>query len=368
MKVPLLDLGAQYRAIKPEIDAALLGACEKTQFILGPAVADFEARFAEYCGVAACAAVNSGTNALFLPLHFLGIGPGDEVICPSWTFVATAEAIMYTGATPVLVDCDPVTFNITADAVEAAITERTKAIMPVHLYGRPCDIEGICRVAAARGIPVIEDAAQAHGAAVGGKRVGSFGRFGAFSFYPSKNLGAFGEGGAVVSDDADAIARIKRLRAHGEIERYIHGELGFNMRLEGFQGAVLGVKLAYLERWNEERRRVGGAYRKALSGTPVTMMADDAPGMRQVYHLMVVRAPKRNELRAFLESKGIGTAIHYLLPVHKQPLWLEKYGDNLSLPVSETLADEILSLPMYPEMADEQIEYVCAAVKEFYSG
>ncbi len=367
MKIPLVDLSAQYAVLGAEIDAALKGACERSQFILGPAVESFEAGFAGFTGTKFCAAVNSGTSALHLALIAAGVRPGDEVVCPTWTFIATIEAVLYAGAIPVLTDVDERTYCMTPEAFSAAITPKTKAVIPVHIYGYPCRMDEIMRIANERGIAVVEDAAQAHGASYAGKPAGSFGKAGCFSFYPSKNLGAFGEGGAIVSDDADFIAKVKRLRSHGESERYIHAELGFNMRMCGFQGAILGVKLPHIAGWNDKRREAGAMYRKALADTPLTLPPEDGDKERQVYHLFVVRAPKRDELREFLTSKGVGTAIHYLKPSHKQPMWTGLFGEHPLLPVSEKLAEEILSLPMYPELGAEQIEYIAGCVREFYS-
>jgi len=367
MKIPLVDLGQQYGELKSEIDASLRSICEKTQFILGPSVADFEAAFAEYCGTKGCVAVNSGTSALHLALLAAGIGPGDEVICPSWTFIATIEAVMYTGATPILIDSDEETYNTGPDAVRAAITEKTKAIILVHLYGHPVRMSEVMEMAQERGIAVIEDAAQAHGAMLDGKRVGSIGDIGCFSFYPSKNLGAFGEGGAVTSNNEEWLAHIRSLRSHGETERYVHGEIGFNMRMSGFQGAVLGIKLKHLDVWNEKRRTAASMYRNALKGTPLILPADDRSNTKQVYHMFVVRAPKRDELRASLTEKGIGTGIHYLRPTHKQPLWISRFGDHRPLPVSERLADEVISLPIFPELSEEQVSYIAGSIKEFYA-
>lgn len=367
MKIPLVDLSKQYAELGGEIDAALKGACERSQFILGPAVEKFEAGFAEFNGVNHCAAVNSGTSAIHLALLAAGIGPGDEVICPTWTFIATIEAVLYAGAKPVLTDCDERTFCMTPELFEEAITPATKAVIPVHIYGYPCRMEEIVQIANKHGIAVIEDAAQSHGASYAGKMTGSFGKAGCFSFYPSKNLGAFGEGGAIVSDDADFIAKVKRLRSHGESERYVHAELGFNMRMSGFQGAILGVKLPHLAEWNEKRRQAGSAYRKALAGTELIFPPEDGEKERQVYHLFVVRSPKRDALREFLTEKGVGTAIHYLKPTHKQPMWTAMFGEQKPLPVSEKLAGEILSLPMYPELTGDQINYIAECVREFHA-
>lgn len=367
MKVPLIDLSLQYAGLESDIDAALKGACERSQFILGPAVEKFEAEFAGFIGAEACVAVNSGTSALHLALLAAGVGPGDEVICPAWTFIATVEAVLYAGAKPVLTDVDESTYCLTPAGFEAAITPATKAVIPVHIYGYPCDMDGIMRVAAGRGITVIEDAAQSHGATFGGKMTGSFGLAGCFSFYPSKNLGAFGEGGAIVSNEPDFISRLKKLRSHGESERYIHAELGFNMRMSGFQGAILGVKLPHLSKWNEMRRDAAALYYKALNGTPLTLPPKDGEKTGQVFHVFAVRSKERDKLREFLTEKGVGTAIHYLRPTHLQPMWMAMFGEHPPLPVSEKLANEILSLPMFPEITPEQIEYVGGCVREFYS-
>jgi dTDP-4-amino-4,6-dideoxygalactose transaminase len=366
MTVPLVDLSRQYREIEAEIRAALTGVLDKTQFILGAAVGDFERKFADYLGVKHVVAVNSGTSALHLALLALDVGSGDEVICPSWTFIATIEAVLYTGATPVLVDCDPITYNISPDAIRSALTARTKAILPVHLYGRPAEMAEIAAIAREHGIAVVEDAAQAHGARYRGAYAGAIGDVGCFSFYPSKNLGAYGEGGAVTTNNDEIAHKVRMLRSHGEIERYVHQTLGFNMRMEGFQGAVLGVKLRYLDRWNEKRRDAAAMYKDALAGSPLILPADDGDGMYQVYHVYFCRAPERDKLRAFLTEQGIGTGIHYLLPSHKQPLWIERFGEHSPLPVSEMLAAEAISLPMFPEISRDEIAFVAEKIADFY--
>lgn len=366
MQIPLVDLSHQYRELADDISAALSSVCSKTAFILGPSVTSFENAFAEYLGVKHCIAVNSGTSALHLALLALEVGPDDEVICPSWTFIASIEAILYTGATPVLVDSDIETFNISPTAVIDAITPRTKAIMPVHLYGRPAAMDELTNIARDNGIAIIEDAAQAHGALYRGAYAGAIGEIGCFSFYPSKNLGAYGEGGAVTTNSDELAAKVRMMRSHGEIERYIHKTIGYNYRMSGFQGAVLGVKLPYLDRWNDGRRAVADMYYKALAGTPLTLPPLDDDDMHQVYHVFVCRAPERDKLRAFLTEKGIGTGIHYLLPTHQQPLWLDLFGEHTPLPVSEKLAKEALSLPMFPELTQEQVDYIAEAVREYY--
>lgn len=366
MQIPLVDLSHQYCELADDINSALVNVCSKTAFILGPAVTSFETAFADYLGIKHCIAVNSGTSALHLALLALEVGPNDEVICPSWTFIASIEAILYTGAKPVLVDSDIGTYNISPSAVREAITPRTKAIMPVHIYGRPAAMDELTNIARENGIAIVEDAAQAHGAIYRGSYCGAIGEIGCFSFYPSKNLGAYGEGGAVTTNNDELAYHVRMMRSHGEIERYVHKVIGYNYRMCGFQGAVLGVKLPYLDRWNEGRRKVADMYHGALSGTPLTLPPLEEEDTYQVYHVFVCRAPERDKLREFLTSKGIGTGIHYLLPTHKQPLWLDMFGEHPSLPVSELLANEALSLPMFPEVTQEQVDYIADSVREFY--
>ncbi|NOT44174.1 MAG: DegT/DnrJ/EryC1/StrS family aminotransferase [Acidobacteria bacterium] len=359
--MPYLDLKAQYRSIQPEIQAAVTRVLESTQYILGPEVAAFEQEFATFCGATECVAANSGTSALHLALLAAGIGPGDEVITVPFTFVATVAAIGYTGARPVFVDVDPVYLTMDPRAIEAVITPKTRALMPVHLYGQPADMEPILAIARRHGLVVIEDAAQAHGAEYNGRRCGSLGDLAGFSFYPGKNLGAYGEGGALVTGDLAAAVTARTLRDWGQEKRYEHRLKGFNYRMDGIQGAILGVKLRYLEEWTEARRHVAARYDALLAGTSVrTPVARD--GCRHVYHVYAVRTPERERLQAHLSAQGIQTGIHYPIPVHLQQAHADLGYGTGDFPHAEAAAREVLSLPIYPEMTEAQIAAVAEAV------
>lgn len=360
--IPFVDLQAQYRALKPEIDAAVLRVFENAQFILGPAVAAFETDFAAYCHTAEAVGVNSGTSALHLALLAAGVGRGDEVITTPFTFVATAAAIEYAGARPVFVDIEPDYWTLDPSKIEAAITPRTKAIVPVHLYGQPADMDPIRDVARRHKLVVIEDAAQAHGAEYKGRRCGSMGEIGCFSFYPGKNLGAYGEGGAVVTNDAAIASRIRLLRSWGEEVRYEHKYRGFNYRMDGVQGAVLGVKLRYLEQWTDARRRHAIEYGRQLRGTGVRVPVE-RDGCRHVYHVYVVRVDRRDDVRAQLTAAGVQTGVHYPIPVHLQPAYRDLGYVPGDFPVSERVAGEVLSLPIYPELTSEQIALVADVLR-----
>jgi dTDP-4-amino-4,6-dideoxygalactose transaminase len=360
--IPFVDLQAQYRALKPEIDAAVLKVLDQAAFILGPAVASFEKEFAAFCGAGEAVGVNSGTSALHLALLAAGVGPGDEVVTVPYTFVATVAAIEYAGAKPVLVDVEPDYWTMDPAKLEAAITPRTKAIMPVHLYGQPADMDPILEMARRRGIPVIEDAAQAHGSEYKGRRCGSMGLLGCFSFYPGKNLGAYGEGGAVVTSDPALAARIRLLRAWGEEVRYQHTLKAFNYRMDGVQGAVLGVKLRHLEAWTEARRANAAEYGRQLAGTPVQVPVERA-GCRHVYHLYPVRLAQRDAWRAALTEAGVQTGVHNPIPVHLQPAYRDLGYRAGDFPVSEAVAHEVLSLPMFPELTATQIGTVAGLLK-----
>jgi len=361
--IPFLDLKAQYQTIRGELDAAVLRVLESSQFILGDEVAAFESEFAAYCGVRHAVGLNSGTSALHLALLAAGVGPGDEVITTPMTFVATAAAIVYAGATPVFVDIDPVTGTIDPERIDRAVTARTKAILPVHLHGLMVDMAPILSLADAHGLVVIEDAAQAHGAEYGGRRAGSIGDLGCFSFYPGKNLGACGEGGAVVTNDARLAESIRMLRDWGQASKYHHVMKGYNYRMEGIQGAVLGVKLRHIEAWTEARRRHADHYDALLSGSGIGMPASMA-GSRHVYHVYAVRLRNRDAMQQRLSRAGIATGIHYPVPVHLQPAYADLAHGPGDFPHAERFAAETLSLPMFPELADEHIERVCAALVE----
>ena len=359
--IPYADLRRQYRAIKPEIDEAVLRVLDSTQFILGDEVVAFEREFAAYCGTADAIGVNSGTSALHLALLAAGIGPGDEVITVPFTFVATAAAIVYTGATPVFVDIDRETFTMAPGAIEQVITPRTKAIMPVHLYGHAADMDPILEIAHRRGLVVIEDAAQAHGARYKGRPCGSIGAMAAFSFYPGKNLGAYGEGGAVVTSDPALATKIRVMRSWGEERRYEHSVKGFNYRMDGIQGAILRVKLRHLDAWTAARRARAADYARAFAGTGIATPVE-RPGCRHVYHVYAVRLSQRDSTRAALQAADIQTGVHYPIPIHLQPAHADLgYGPG-DFPVSEEAAAQVLSLPMFPEMTVEQAEQVAAAV------
>jgi len=357
--IPLVDLKAQYRALKPEIDRAVLQVFDNAQFILGPAVSSFEKDFAAFCHTSEAIGLNSGTSALHLSLLAAGVAPGDEVITVPFTFVATVAAIEYAGATPVLVDIESDYWTMDPAKVEAAITPRTKAIVPVHLYGQPADMDPILAIAKKHGLMVIEDACQAHGSEYKGRRCGSIGQLGCFSFYPGKNLGAYGEGGAVVTSDPAMAEKIRLLRAWGEETRYEHKYRGFNYRMDGVQGAVLGVKLKYLEEWTEARRRLAAVYAAQLADTPA-IAPSERQGSRHVYHVYVVRLAERDAWRARLTEAGVQTGVHYPIPVHLQPAYRDLGYSRGDFPVSERAASEVLSLPIFPELTTEQIETVAS--------
>ncbi len=355
--IPFLDLKAQYNGIKPEIDAAIHSILDRSAFVQGAEVAAFETAFADYCTVKHCIAVNSGTSAPFLLMKAHGIGPGDEVIAPVNTFFATIEAIIHTGATPVLVDCDAETALIEPRLVEEALTERTKAIIAVHLYGQPADTDALLRVAHPRGVLVFEDAAQAHGALLRGRRVGSLADGASFSFYPGKNLGAYGEGGAVTTNDAHIARTVKLLREHGQAKKYVHEIVGYNERMDNIQGAVLGIKLPYLDGWNASRNALAALYGKNLPAwaRPISVLPDRI----SAYHLFVIRVPNREAVQKALTKEAIGWGIHYPDPIHLLPA-LSSFGWRAGqFPVSEELSKQIISLPMYAEMTPDHVLRAC---------
>ncbi len=365
MTVPFVDLKAQYRSIKPEVDEAIGRVLETTAFILGPAVEEFERAFADYLGAEFCVGVSNGTAAVQLALAGCGVAAGDEVILPANTFIATAEAVSALGAVPVLVDCERDSSNIDAGRVEAAITPRTRAVVPVHLYGQPADLDPVFDVARRRGLEVVEDAAQAHGARYKGRRVGALGRAGAFSFYPGKNLGAYGEGGAVVTSDADVARRLRLLRDHGSERKYEHEIVGHNYRLEGIQGAVLSVKLERLDGWNARRREHAARYRQLLAPleeSGALSLPREMPYAEHVYHLFVVRSDERGELQKHLAAAGVQTGIHYPVPVHLQPAYASLGHTPGDFPEAERQASRVLSLPMFAELTEEQLARVAESV------
>jgi dTDP-4-amino-4,6-dideoxygalactose transaminase len=360
--IPFLDLHAQYASIKDEVQQAINGVLESGQFILGSEVAAFESEFAAYSGAAHGIGVNSGTSALHAALLAAGIGAGDEVITVPFTFVATVAAICYTGARPVFVDIDPASFTMDVNQIEAAITSRTKAILPVHLYGQPADMDPILAIARKHGLLVIEDAAQAHGAEYKGRRVGSMGDLACFSFYPGKNLGAYGEGGMVVTSNQHYADALRVIRDGGSEKKYYHVRVGYNYRLEGMQGAILRVKLRHLTDWTERRRSRAAEYAARLHGGSVTAPAEP-PFAKHVYHIYAVRTGERAELQRTLQANGIASGIHYPIPVHLQQGYRHLGYAVGQFPHSEQAANEVLSLPMFPELTNSQIEMVAAAVE-----
>jgi len=362
--IPLVDLKSQYRAIKPEIDAAMQRVVDNTSFVLGEEVKRFEANFAAFCEVKHAVGLDSGSAALHLALVAAGIKAGDEVILPSHTFIATAAAVSHVGARPVFVDIEPDTFNMDPDRVAKAVTSRTTAILPVHLYGQPATMGPLVEIAERHNLKIIEDAAQAHGAAYWGKKVGNFGVCGIFSFYPGKNLGAYGDAGMLVTND-DALAETARLlRNHGRRDKYEHLMVGYNYRLDALQAAILDVKLRHLADWNRARQEKAAIYDRLLAGLPVERPAI-RPDRTHVFHLYVIRVARRDELSRFLKGRGIESIVHYPIPLHLQPAYKHLGYRRGDLPVTERTVDEILSLPMYPELTEAQQEEIVGAIRQF---
>ena len=371
MNVPLADLHKQYLSIKPEIDAAIQKVIDSSQFILGKAVADFEEAFARAHGVKYCIAVGSGTDALHATLWALGIGRGDVVVTTPYTFIATLEAISLTGASPAFTDIDQRTFNMDPKRLEQLLSSSSssaiKAVIPVHLYGQAAQMDDIVEVAGSRHLSIIEDACQAHLAKFDNICVGNFGIAGCFSFYPGKNLGAYGEGGAVVSND-DALAKtIRRLRDHGQVEKYKHSFIGHNYRMDGIQGAVLGTKLAHLHQWTERRRTIAAMYRRLLQGVGDLVLPFEISKAHHVYHLFTVRTKQRTALQQYLAAKQIATTIAYPIPLHFQEAYRHLGHKQGDFPQSESASEECLSLPLFAEMSDEQVMYVFENVRNFFS-
>lgn len=362
-KIPLVDLKIQYQDLKEPIDAAMRGVIETTDFILGKPVAPFEEAFARFCEVKHAIGVNSGTSALHLAFVTCGVAPGDEVITTPHTFIATTEMLGWMGARPVFVDIDPVTYQIDPGRIEAAITPRTKAIVPVHLYGYPVDMDAVMNIARRHRLKVIEDCAQAHGARIDGQRVGTMGDVACFSFYPGKNLGAYGDAGAIITNDDALAERIRLLRNHGRQEKYSHDIEGFNYRIETLQAAILGAKLPHLEEWNRRRRQHAYRYRELLAGADLVLPVE-AYGCEPVYHLFVVRVDRRDSVMAAMKAKGVGVGVHYPIPLHLQPAYAHLGYREGDLPAAESAAREVLSLPMYPELTDAQLQAVSEALLE----
>ncbi|MBX2991943.1 MAG: DegT/DnrJ/EryC1/StrS family aminotransferase [Bacteroidetes bacterium] len=366
MKVPFVDLHAQYQSLKHEMLPAVERIMETSQFILGKAVEDFEKQFAAAHGMKHCIGVGTGTDALHVVLWALNVGPGDEVITVSHTFIATAEAISLTGAKPVFIDIDPKTYTMNPALLEKAITPKTKAIIPVHLYGQPAAMTDIMEIAKRHGIPVVEDACQAHLAQYDGKFVGQFGVAAAFSFYPGKNLGAYGEGGGVTTNDDALAKKIRMLRDHGSEKKYHHAVWGHNYRLDGIQGAVLGVKLPRLNEWTEARRKHAAHYTRLLKGLGDLVLPEESSRAKHVYHLFVVQTRHREALQAHLTSREVLTGLHYPLPLHLQDAYKNLGYTRGDFPVTEQVAERGISLPMFAELTDEQVAYVASSIGDFF--
>jgi dTDP-4-amino-4,6-dideoxygalactose transaminase len=360
MNIPMVDLKIQYESLRDEIESGFRQVLETTHFILGPQGRSLEAEVAAYCGVQHAIAVASGTDALHLALRAAGIGPGDEVITTAFTFIATAEAISHVGAEPVFVDIEPASFNIDVNLIEAAITPRTRAILPVHLFGQPVDLEPIAALCRKYNLKCIEDCAQSFGADYGGKKMGSFGDFGCFSFFPSKNLGCYGDGGMIVTDSDDLAHTVRVLANHGSQERYHHAVIGYNSRLDELQAVVLRAKLPQIDRYNQARRRNAALYTERLRDWEGRPPVADGKGTH-VYHQYTVLTQRRDAVHKALAEAGIASAVYYPIPLHRQEIYRERFA-HVSLPVTEAAAAQVLSLPMYPELTEAQIDRICAVV------
>jgi dTDP-4-amino-4,6-dideoxygalactose transaminase len=377
LKVPLADLHAQYLLLKPEIDSAIQNVIGTSQFVLGGAVASFEQAFAAAHGARHCIGVGSGTDALHLALWAAGVGRGDGVITTPYTFIATVEAIILTGATPLFVDIDPKSYTLDPGMLEDLLRGRSrqgaprgikvKAVLPVHLYGLPADMDPIARLAREAGILLIEDACQAHLARYGGTAAGNFGSAGCFSFYPGKNLGAYGEAGGITTNDDLLAARIRQLRDHGQSEKYRHDFYGHNYRMDGIQGAVLGAKLPHLAAWTLRRREIAAYYNRQLAGLEELVLPSEPPKAEHVYHLFVISTKRRAELQEYLAGKGVATGLHYPVPLHFQAACKHLGYKKGDFPASERAAEECISLPLYPEMSREQVEFVASSVRSFFT-
>ena len=368
--IPLLDLAQQYQQLKHELDQAVLQVMVSGRYIGGESVLTFEREFAEYLGTNHCVSCNSGTDALFLALRALDIGPGDQVVTTPFTFIATVEMISAVGATPVFVDIDPETFNLDLEQLALLLAEagpaQPKAILPVHLFGRPLDMTTLMGLAREYGIPVIEDCAQATGATWDGQRVGSFGTMGCFSFFPTKNLGAFGDGGAIATDDPQLAQRLRSLKEHGATRRYYHEEIGINSRLDALQAAILRVKLGYLESWNQQRRQVAARYQQLLAPLPDLYLPSDVPGhVWNQYSLRLGASHDRDRLRSRLQELGVGTMVYYPTPLHSQPVYRHLGYAEGDFPVTEAVCGQVLSLPMFPQLKPEQQKQILYHLKQF---
>jgi len=376
MNVPFLDLKVQYKSIETEVLPMITEAMSNAAFIGGPQVTGFESEFAQFCDSKYCAGVNSGTDALRFALMAVGVGPGHEVITVPNTFIATSEAISQVGAKPVFVDVDPITYNMAPGKLEdylkkrlspsaSNLTPRPKAVLPVHLYGQPADMDAVLEIAEKHNLSVVEDACQAHGALYKGRKAGSMGSVGCFSFYPGKNLGAYGEGGAAVTQDEALANKIRMIRDHGQAQKYFHDMEGYNGRLDAIQAGVLRIKLKRLEGWNQARRKNAAYYDRLLSGVEGITLPKEADYARHVYHLYVILVDNRDSLQKYLSEKGIGTGLHYPQPLHLQKAYTHLGYKEGTFPVTENAAKRLLSLPMFPELSKEQIEYVVECIKEF---
>ncbi len=366
MNVPFVDLNREIASLTDELVVVFGQVIRDSNFILGPEVASFEEEFASFCGCEHGIGVASGTDALLIALKAYGIGPGNEVLTAANTFIATFDAISRTGATPVPVDPDPDYYTVDMSGIQQSVTSRTTAILPVHLFGQTADMEALLGISSEAGVPLIEDAAQAHGALYKGKRAGSLGDCGCFSFYPSKNLGAFGDGGMVTTSDGPAADRMRALRNYGQRTKNVHDEIGLNSRLDELQAGLLRVRLRYLDENNELRRKAADRYRERLDGIPGVNPPQEREGCRHVYHLFVVRCPQRDRLREHLARRGISTGMHYPVPPHLQPAYRHLGYKPGSFPIAERLAGEMLSLPMFPRITEDEIDYVCSNIADFY--
>ena len=375
MQVPFLDLKIQYKSIKEDVDSAIQKVIDNTAFILGESVINFEKAFAEAHNAKYCVGTSSGTDSNHLVLWSLGIKPDDEVIMPANTFIATAWGATLCGAKPVFVDCHPHSYNIDPDKVEAAITPKTKAIVAVHLYGQPADMKKLQEIAARHNLFLVEDAAQSHLAEYNGVKIGTLSSASSFSFYPGKNLGAYGEAGAVITNDEQLYNNLKMMREHGQSKKYYHDTFGHNYRMEGIQGAVLGVKLKRLNEWTEGRRKAASVYRELLKDIEQIQIPIEMPNVKHVYHLFVIqvkgdeknRQEKRNDLQKYLADSGIATGLHYAIPLHQQKCFQHLGYKKGDFPITEQLAESGLSLPMFPELTGDQISYVTEKIKEYFT-
>jgi dTDP-4-amino-4,6-dideoxygalactose transaminase len=365
MEIPLVNLRRQYHSIKDEIDKKIMEVLESGKFILGENVEAFEEEFARYCGAKYGVGVASGTDALIMALKAVGVGKGDEVITVPNTFIATVDAISHNGATPTFIDIEPETYTMKASDIRQKITKRTKVILPVHLYGHPVDMDPLLEAAEENDLYVVEDACQAHGAEYKGRKVGSLGNIACFSFYPSKNLGAYGDGGIIVTNNEEVAERARMLRDYGQKEKYKHVVIGYNSRLDEMQAAILRVKLRYLDRWIDERRRNAKKYSEELSEIPDVIPPIEKSYAKHVYHLYVIRTKHRNEMQRWLSSRSISTGIHYPIPIHLQEAYMHLNLREGSFPETEMCSKEILSLPMFPELTEDEISYVCQCIREF---